>query len=465
LLFTTQPQRIINRFPEIVFAMSGTTSTRDLFDRYVVPTYGRFDLRFHRGAGREVWDENGKRYLDFGSGIAVTSVGHSHPKIVAAITEQAQTLLHVSNLYLSRPQALLAERIVRLMGGHGKVFFCNSGAEANEALYKLARKFGNQALGFSDSLPTPVGDQDTTPTPKFTIISMLNSFHGRTLAGIAATGQEKVRHGFEPLAQGFKNIPFNDLQALQESVKSDPSAAAILTEAIQGESGIRAASAEFLHGAARLAKQRNLLLLIDEVQAGFGRTGHWHGWEQAAPDLKPDAVSWAKGLGGGLPIGAVWISDREITLRSGDRIPLCNLLGPGSHGTTFGGTPFVSRGALEVLSIIEDEHLLENASSQGSYILSQLRALNHPLIKEVRGHGLLVGIELNTEHLGKYLTLPPGKLPAVAVVEKLQDAGLLTVPSAPATIRWLPALNVTREEIDEATRITASVLDSIQPRN
>lgn len=444
--------------------MSGSQPTRDLFDRYVVPTYGRFDLRLRRGAGREVWDEDGRRYLDFGSGIAVTSVGHAHPRLTLAITEQANELLHVSNLYLSRPQALLAERIVRLMGGHGKVFFCNSGAEANEALYKLARKFGNQAIGFSDSLPQPAGDQDTTPPAKFTVYSMLNSFHGRTLAGIAATGQEKVRHGFDPLAQGFKNVPFNDLAALRTAVLDDRSAAAILTEAIQGESGIRAASRDFLAGAAALAKQRNLLLMLDEVQAGFGRTGHWHGWEHSTPDLKPDAVSWAKGLGGGLPIGAVWITDREITLRSGDRIPLCDLLGPGSHGTTFGGTPFVSRGALEVLSIIEDEDLLENARSIGEYILDQLRGLHHPLIKEVRGHGLLVGTELNADALAKSLTLPPGKLPAVAVVERLQSAGLLTVPSAPATIRWLPALNVTRAEVDEATRITKSVLDGIQIR-
>ena len=433
--------------------MTGSTSTRELFERFVVPTYGRFDLRFHRGSGRELWDEDGKRYLDFGSGIAVTAVGHSHPRIVASITEQAGTLLHVSNLYLARPQALLAERIVRLMGGNGKVFFCNSGAEANEALYKLARKFGNQAVGFSDSLPHPVGDQEIRPPSRFTVISMLNSFHGRTLAGIAATGQEKVRHGFEPLAQGFKNVPFNDLQALKETVRNDPSSSAILTEAIQGESGIHAASREFLLGTALLAQQRNLLLMVDEVQAGFGRTGHWHGWEHAAPELKPDAVSWAKGLGGGLPIGAVWISDREITLRSGDRIPLCNLLGPGSHGTTFGGTPFVSRGALEVLSIIEDDNLLGNAREQGAHI------------KEVRGHGLLVGIELDGDALGKHLALPPGKLPAIAVVERLHDAGLLAVPSAPATIRWLPALNVTRHEIDEATRITASVLDTILPRN
>ena len=445
--------------------MTGSTSTRELFERFVVPTYGRFDLRFHRGSGRELWDEDGTRYLDFGSGIAVTAVGHSHPRIVASITEQAGTLLHVSNLYLARPQALLAERIVRLMGGNGKVFFCNSGAEANEALYKLARKFGNQAVGFSDSLPHPVGDQEIRPPSRFTVISMLNSFHGRTLAGIAATGQEKVRHGFEPLAQGFKNVPFNDLQALKETVRNDPSSSAILTEAIQGESGIRAASREFLLGTALLAKQRNLLLMVDEVQAGFGRTGHWHGWEHAAPELKPDAVSWAKGLGGGLPIGAVWISDREITMRSGDRIPLCNLLGPGSHGTTFGGTPFVSRGALEVLSIIEDDNLLGNAREQGAHILDQLRALAHPLIKEVRGHGLLVDIELDGDALGKHLALPPGKLPAIAVVERLHDAGLLTVPSAPATIRWLPALNVTRHEIDEATRITASVLDTILPRN
>src|SRR5688572_4191187 len=226
-----------------------STSTRELFDRYVIPTYGRFELQLARGRGCEVWDEAGKRYLDFGAGIAVTSVGHCHPRVVRAMQEQIGTLVHTSNLYYTRPQAELAARLVRLIAGTGKAFFCNSGAEANEALYKLARKFGNEG----------------TRGPRIGIVTMLGSFHGRTLAGISATGQEKVKKGFEPMVTGFRHVPFNDEAALRLACE-EPDTVAILLEPVQGEIGVQPATAEFLRLARQLCDERNLLLFFDEVQ-------------------------------------------------------------------------------------------------------------------------------------------------------------------------------------------------------
>jgi acetylornithine aminotransferase/acetylornithine/N-succinyldiaminopimelate aminotransferase len=418
-------------------------TTRELYDRYVIPTYARFDLRFARGRGCEVWDEDGKRYLDFGAGIAVTSIGHAHPQMVRVMEQQAATLVHTSNLYYTRPQALLAGRLVRLVGAGGKVFFCNSGAEANEALYKLARKFGNEGEG----------------GPRIGIVTMLAGFHGRTLAGIAATGQDKVKKGFEPMVEGFRHVPFNDIDALRDSV-SIPGTVAVLIEPVQGESGIHPASAEFLRTARRLCDERNLLLMFDEVQCGLGRTGHWCGWKAIAPDVMPDAVSWAKGIAGGFPLGAIWVNEREVALKDGTKKKLCDLLGPGSHGTTFGGTPLVCAGANEVLAVIEEEGMLENARTLGAYALSVLRAMPAPLIREVRGVGLMLGIELAPDFAVR-AKLPEGKVPSLWLVERLHEAGLLTIPSGTHAVRWLPPLNVRREEIDEAAVIFRKTLDSI----
>ena len=415
-------------------------ATRELYDRYVIPTYARFDLRLARGCGSEVWDEDGKRYLDFGAGIAVTSIGHAHPRVVRVMQEQIGTLVHTSNLYFTRPQGVLAERLTRLVGSPGKVFFCNSGAEANEALYKLARKFGNESVGGS----------------RIGIVTMLGGFHGRTLAGIAATGQEKVKKGFEPPVEGFRHVPFNDIEALRAAV-AVPGTVAVLLEPIQGESGIHPASAEFLRAARRLCDERNLLLMFDEVQCGLGRTGDWCGWKSIAPDIMPDAVSWAKGIAGGFPLGAIWVADREVTLKAGAKKMLCDLLGPGSHGTTFGGTPLVCVGANEVLAVIEEEGMLENVRTLGEHALSVLRAIASPLIREVRGVGLLLGIELAPDFAAR-MKLPEGKTPALWMVERLHDAGLLTVPSGTHAFRWLPPLNVKREEIDEAAGILRRAL-------
>ena len=439
--------------------MSAPT-TRELYDRYVIPTYGRFDLRLARGLGSVVWDEDGKRYLDFGAGIAVTSIGHCHPRVLAAMREQIGTLVHTSNLYYTRPQAVLAERLVRLVGAAAKVFFCNSGAEANEALYKLARKFGNEGMP-----PAPkhsVGEMIATDANRHGIITMDGSFHGRTLAGIAATGQEKVKKGFEPAVQGFQHVPFNDGPALLAAVQ-EPGVVAVLMEPIQGERGVHPASAPFLKLARELCDRHGLLLMFDEVQCGLGRTGDWCGWKTLLGDasVMPDAVSWAKGIAGGFPLGAIWVSDRTVTLKTGATIALCDLLGPGSHGTTFGGTPLVSAGANEVLAVIEEEGMLENARTIGAHALAQLRTLDSPLIAEARGVGLMLAFELVPDFAVRVPALPAGKAPSLFLVEALHAAGLLTVPSGTHAVRWLPPLNVVRTEIDEAVAILRGVLASL----
>ena len=418
-------------------------STRELYDCYVIPTYGRFELRLARGCGSEVWDEDGRRYLDFGAGIAVTSIGHAHPRVVRAMREQLGTLVHTSNLYYTRPQGILAGRLVRLVGSPGKVFFCNSGAEANEALYKLARKFGNETGG----------------GPRIGIVTMLGSFHGRTLAGISATGQEKVKKGFEPMVEGFRHVPFNDIEALRAAV-STPGTVAVLVEPVQGESGVHPADAEFLRAARRLCDERNLLLMFDEVQCGLGRTGDWCGWKTIAPGVMPDAVSWAKGIAGGFPLGAIWVNEREAALKDGAVKKLCDLLGPGTHGTTFGGTPLVCAGANEVLAVIEEEGMLQNARALGAHALSELRGIASPLVREVRGVGLMLGIELVPDFAAR-VRLPEGSVPSLWIVERLHEGGLLTIPSGTHALRWLPPLNVRRPQIDEAVSILARVLAAL----
>ncbi|MEY5009860.1 MAG: Succinylornithine transaminase/acetylornithine aminotransferase [Verrucomicrobiota bacterium] len=428
--------------------------TRELFKEFVVPTYGRFDVQLERGEGAHVWDESGKRYLDFGAGIAVTSVGHSHPRLAAAVFAQMQRLVHTSNLYQTRLQGQLAERLVGCVGAPGKIFFCNSGAEANEALYKLARKFGNEALP-----PPPrhsAGMLVEAPISRHGMITMEGSFHGRTLGGIAATGQDKVKKGFEPILPGFQHVPFNDLPALLAAVQ-DPNTVAILLEPIQGEIGIRPATPEFLRHARDLCDRHQLLLFFDEVQCGLGRTGDWCAWKSilGTDEILPDGVSWAKGIAGGVPMGAVWIRNRPVQLKSGKETVLSDLLGPGSHGTTFGGTPLVCAAGLEVIRIIEDEGLLENARIQGALALDSLRRIGSPLIREVRGVGLMLAFELAGDLATR---LPEGRLPSIHVVEALHAEGLLTVPSGPRAVRWLPPLNVTASQISEATEITAKVL-------
>lgn len=427
--------------------MNHSSQIKDTFDQHVMPTYGRFPLALVRGRGCRVWDADGKEYLDFGAGIAVCSIGHSHPALAKALFEQAQTLVHTSNLYLTEPQGRLAERLVELVGEAGKCFFCNSGAEANEALYKLARKFGHDTDG-----------------RRFEVITFHNSFHGRTLAGIAATGQEKVKKGFEPPVGGFVHVPFNDLEAVRTAIS--PRTVAILLEPIQGESGITPAKPEFLLGLRRLCDEKNLLLLFDEVQCGLGRTGDWCGFKsvlgERAAGFWPDAISWAKGIAGGFPMGAIWARAKGMKLSDGSTKPLCDLLGPGTHASTFGGTPLACAASLAVLDVIEKEKLLANTREVGAYARDRLAALNPRLIQEVRGVGLMIGIEFapNIGELSPSLKIE-GKTPAALIVGRLHEAGLLTVPAGTHVIRWLPPLNVTKAEVDEAVDKLQGVLERL----
>jgi acetylornithine/N-succinyldiaminopimelate aminotransferase len=386
------------------------TTLSSLYADYVMPTYGRFDLDIERGSGCRVWDFEGREYLDFGAGIAVCSVGHAHPEVTKAVTEQASTLVHTSNLYRTAPQAELARRLVELTGS-GKVFFCNSGAEANEGLIKLTRRFGNQS-------------------GRYEILTFQNSFHGRTMAGISATAQEKIKKGFAPLLEGFAHLPYRDLNSVSTAI--GPKTVAILVEPVQGEGGIHIATGEFLRGLRRICDEHDLLLLFDEIQCGLGRTGDWCAWKSLDSNLMPDGVSWAKGIANGFPLGAFWAASSR---------GLCDLLGPGTHGTTYGGNPVCCAAALKVLEIIEREGLRQNATVQGAKLRDGLRALNSPRVCEVRAIGLMIGIELADSD---------DRNAAIPFVKKLMAAGLLAIPAGERVIRLLPPLNVTGTEIDEA---------------
>ena len=412
-------------------------STADIFQQHVLPTYGRFPMVPVRGEGCRLWDDAGNSYLDFCTGIAVCSLGHCHPRVVAAIREQAGKLLHVSNLYQIPQQAELAREInTHHVCLPGKVFFSNSGAEANDGLIKAARRFGHHR-------PQPDG------SPRFEVITFLQSFHGRTLGSMAATGQTKIQEGFDPLLPGFRYLPYNDAAALAAAI--NPNTAAILLEPIQGEGGVNTATPEFLRSVAAICHQHDLLLLLDEVQTGFGRCGDPMAWRMIAPELTPDGISWAKGMGGGVPIGAFWLSDRTIDQAG---TPLSSLMGPGSHGSTYGGNPLVCAASLAVLQEIREQNLAANALLMEARIRQTIHAWQLPVIIEVRGLGLLLGVHLDPARI----PTPAGKTPALVVVTKLMEHGLLLVPAGPHTIRLLPPLNVTTAEIDEALAILHRVL-------
>ena len=367
--------------------MSVPSDTVSLLATYVMPTYARFPVTAARGEGSWLWDEAGKRYLDFCTGIAFCSLGHAHPRMRQALEAQAATLWHCSNLYPTRPQAELARFLVETAAGlPGKVFFSNSGAEANDGLIKAARRYGH-------ARPTPDG------TPRTLILTFKQSFHGRTLGGIAATGQDKVKEGFDPMLPGFRHLPFDDLTAVAEAMAGG-GVVAVLIEAIQGEGGVNVAGRDFLLGLADLCRRHDALLLFDEVQCGLGRTGDWCGWRtvlgREAAGVRPDGMSWAKGLGGGFPIGAFWLGDRAVA----DGLPLHDLLGAGSHGSTFGGTPLASAVALAVVREIEAAGLPAHARAIGARLEAGVAALRSPLVKEVRGCGLLLGIVLDPAAVG-----------------------------------------------------------------
>ena len=375
--------------------------------QYVMNTYAP-NLVLTRGEGCRVWDAAGREYLDFLGGIATISVGHCHPQLVAAIRAQAGRLMHVSNLFFNEHQPRLAERLVRIAGfDGGRAFLCNSGAEANEGLIKLARKWGHDA-------------------GRHEIITFRNSFHGRTLAAITATGQPKYQKGFDPLPAGFVYADYNDLASVRALV--NPKTAAILVEAIQGEGGVVPATREFLRGLRALCDEQGLLLLCDEVQCGMGRTGDWFGFQDSG--IKPDGFSLAKGLGGGFPIGSFVVAGR-----------IADVLQPGTHASTFGGNPLACAAALAVLDIIEGEGLLANARAMGERLRAELTKLKarHPSFVEARGRGLLTGLVLDR--------------PAKPLEKALLDRGLITIATNDNVIRLVPPLTVRESDVLAATRL------------
>ncbi len=388
--------------------------------KYLVSNYAAPAIEVVRGKGTKVWDSKDKEYLDFTTGIAVSNLGHSHPHWVKAVSSQSSELVHCSNLFSIPGQVSLAKRLVEKIG-IGKVLFCNSGAEANEGLIKLARKVGNQ----------------NENQLRHKIVVAENGFHGRTMGALSATASPKYRKGFEPLLSSFSFAPLNDIKAFDEEIGEDT--AAVLVESIQGEGGIYEANDSFLKELSEICNERKVLLLLDEVQAGIGRTGEFLGFQKSG--ITPSAVAMAKGLGGGFPIGAIWISEQYA-----------EAFGPGSHGTTFGGSPLACSAAHAVLDVLEQENLINAAREKGAALhkkLSQFISKYPDLISEVRGRGLMLALAFKND---------PAPL-----VKKLREAGLLVVGAGGHAIRFLPPLNVSNDEIDQAISIVDKALSTFQP--
>ena len=382
----------------------------------VMPTYGRLDVAFTKGEGVWLTDTDGKQYLDALSGIAVCNLGHAHPAIAKVIADQASTLIHTSNIYQIPLQIELAEKLASL-SGMDQVFFCNSGAEANETAIKIARKYGH-----SKGIDKPV------------IIVMDGSFHGRTMATLTATGNPKVHAGFEPLVPGFVRVPYNDLDALKMAVGHWPEAVAVMVEPVQGEGGVKVPDADYLAGVRELCTQRQLLMMLDEVQTGVGRTGTWFAFQQAS-GVTPDVMMLAKGLGNGMPIGACLASGLAT-----------DVLQPGNHGSTFGGNPLACRVGLAVLDTIESENVLDNVMSLSTHIVDGFK---HALaeqegVKTTRSSGFMFGIELT--------------IPCTELVQQALEKGILINVTADKVIRLLPPLVI---NIDEANKMVSLVSDLI----
>jgi acetylornithine/N-succinyldiaminopimelate aminotransferase len=378
-------------------------------DRVLFQTYGRFPLTIVQGEGCRLWDDEGRSYLDMVAGIAVCVVGHCHPKVVQAIQAQAQRLIHVSNLYYTQPMAELAERLVSRSFAD-RVFFCNSGAEANEGALKLARKVA----------------KDRGHPERFEVITMMGSFHGRTLATVTATGQEKYHRGFEPLVPGFRYVLFGDLEAARMAV-SDRTCA-ILVEPIQGEGGVMGASPEYFRGLKELCDEREILLIMDEVQTGMGRTGTLFAHE--GEGVAPHAMTLAKGIAGGLPMG-VLLATQEVAAS----------FTPGSHASTFGGSPVASAAALAVLSILLEDGLLEDMKPVARRLSEGLEEIGKefPQVVEVRGRGFMLGMELSE--------------PGTPIVHACMKRGLLVNCTMERVLRFVPPLILSIEEVDEALGI------------
>jgi len=386
----------------------------EVFESYkenIMPTYTKVPLVFVKGKGSRLWDIHDKEYLDFFPGWGACNLGHCHPKVMQAVRDQISKLIFIPNNYYHIPQAKLAKELV-YWTYPAKVFFCNSGAEASEAAIKLARKFGQG---------------------RYEIITFENSFHGRTLGALAATGQAKYQNGFAPMPEGFKTVKFNDIEAVKKALTDKT--VAIMLELIQGEGGINVANKGFVLGLKELCAEKNLLLIVDEVQTGIARTGKLFCYQYYG--ITPDIMTLAKSLGGGLPIGAMVVKKN-----------IADTLGPGMHASTFGGSPLVSRAALAVLKAIQKDKLLNNAKEMGDYLFKKLTSLKeqYPVIKEVKGLGLMIGVELNIEGKG--------------IVEKCIEKGLLINCTHDKVLRLMPAVNVTKKEIDKALNILTAVLKS-----
>jgi len=395
--------------------MTKTEMITEKYNKYVMPTYTRDGIAFVKGKGIKMRDAEGKEYLDFFPGWAVSGIGHCHPKVVSAIRKQAGELIHVSNNYYNELQASLAEKIIS-HAFPGKVFFANSGAEANECAIKLARKYGSR-------------------TKRYEIITMEKSFHGRTMAMITATGQDKVKHGFEPLLEGFKTVSFNDLSAVKNALTEKT--VAIMLEPIQGEGGINMAEESYLEGLRRLCDEKDMLLIFDEVQTAMGRTGEMFCYKNYG--IQPDIMTLAKSLGGGVPIGATVASTK-----------IADTLTAGAHASTFGGSPIVSAAALATFQAIEEDSLLDNAKNMGEYLKKKLIGLKKefPFIKEVRGMGLMLGVELSVD----------GK----KIFNECVKRGLLINCTQGNILRIMPPLIVKKSDINKAVSIIKESMVTMQ---
>jgi predicted acetylornithine/succinylornithine family transaminase len=386
-------------------------------DKNIMGTYRRFPLVIVKGSGTKVWDSDGNTYLDFVAGIAVCSLGHSHPRVVEAIKKQVEILSHVSNLYYSEPQVEFAKLLVENSFAD-RVFFCNSGAEANEAAIKLARKYAHEQRG----------------KDKSELITMKDSFHGRTLATITATGQEKFRIGFEPLPPGFKYVPFNDLDALKKAINDKTYG--VLLEPIQGEGGVKIPDKGYLEGVRKICDDYHILMILDEVQVGMGRTGPLFAYEDYG--IKPDIMTLAKAMGNGFPVGAM-LATEEIS----------SVFIPGTHASTFGGNPLAMAASIAVLETILEGKVLENCRKRGHYFLERLEALKpkHEIIREVRGKGLIIGMELNIE--------------GSDIVQQCMRKGILINCTAGKVLRFVPPFIITESEIDHCIAVLDEVMQGL----
>ena len=388
-----------------------------LSEKYVANTYARYPVLLVRGKGTRVWDLEGEEYLDFVSGLAVCNLGHCHPKVVKAIQDQAEKLIHISNFYYIEPQIQLASLLCKLSFAD-KVFFCNSGAEANEGAMKLARKYAKEKV-----------EKD-----RYEIITMERSFHGRTLATLAATAQEKFHKGYEPLMPGFKYVPFNDIGAVKKAI--DSKTCAVMLEPIQGEGGVNCPSEGYLKALREICDERGILLIFDEVQVGMGRTGKLFAYEHDG--VEPDMLTLAKSLAGGVPIGALLIK-KGI----GDSFK------PGDHASTFGGNPLATAAGVAALTTILEERMLENCQKMGDYFISKLEEIKgkFPFVKEVRGKGLILGLEL--------------KMDGGSIVKEMLKKKILINCTMGNVLRFLPPLIVTREEVDQVVKALEEVFTGI----